>query len=151
MDTNKIEQQAKEDGIERFVVGAVIPNNESILFVRRASDDFKGGIYELPSGKVDEGESLIDSLKRETYEETNLVIDNVIGVVSTFDYQSKSGIKTRQVNFLVSVNNANELKLDPKEHDLSEWVSFGDIESSEILDEMMRPIAIKAAELYKKQ
>ncbi len=36
MDTKNIEQQAKKDGIERFVVGAVIINNKSILFARRA-------------------------------------------------------------------------------------------------------------------
>ncbi len=58
MDTKNIEQQAKKDGIERFMVGAVIFNNKLILFVRRAQDDFMGGIYELPSGKVDVSEKI---------------------------------------------------------------------------------------------
>ncbi len=147
MDTKNIEQQAKKDGIERFVVGAIIIKNKSILFVRRAQDDFMGGIYELPSGKVDSGESLIDALKREILEETNLVIKDIIGFCDTFDYKSKSGIQTRQFNFVVSVENHNTLKLDPKECDLSEWIHFGDIESSEILDGIMKSIAQKAIQI----
>lgn len=147
MNTKNIEQRAKKDGIERFVVGAVIINNKSILFVRRAQDDFMGGIYELPSGKVDSGESLIDALKREILEETNLVIKDIIGLCDTFDYKSKSGIQTRQFNFVVSAENHDILKLDPKEHDLFEWVQFENIKSSELLDDMMKSIAQKAVQI----
>ncbi len=144
MNTKNIEEQAKKDGIERFVVGAVIVNNESILFVRRAKDDFMGGIYELPSGKVDAGEGLFEALKREILEETNLVIGDIIGLCNTFDYRSKSGIQTRQFNFVVSVEDVSALKLDPKEHDLSEWIKFDEIGSSKIIDDMMKSIAQKA-------
>ena len=107
-------------------------------------------IYELPSGKVDTGESLIEALKREILEETNLTINNIIDLCDTFDYKSKSGIQTRQFNFVVSVSNIDTLKLDPKEHDLSEWVKFEDIESSKILDDMMKSIAQKAVVRVKK-
>ena len=147
---NNYHRTEEKDGIERFVVGAVIVDAESILFVRRAQDDFMGGIYELPSGKVDTGESLIEALKREILEETNLTINNIIDLCDTFDYKSKSGIQTRQFNFVVSVSNIDTLKLDPKEHDLSEWVKFEDIESSKILDDMMKSIAQKAVVRVKK-
>ncbi len=150
MNTKNIEEQAKKDGIERFVVGAVIINNESILFVRRAKDDFMGGIYELPSGKVDAGEGLFEALKREVLEETNLVISDIIGLCNTFDYKSKSGVRTRQFNFIVSVENIDTLQLDPKEHDLYEWVSFEDVDSSEIIDDMMRSIARKVISIEHK-
>lgn len=150
MDTKNIEEQAKKDGIERFVVGAVIVNKDSILFVRRAQDDFMGGIYELPSGKVDFGESLTEALKREILEETNLVIKDIIGLCDTFDYKSKSGVQTRQFNFVVSVENVDTLKLDPKEHDLSEWVQFENIEYSELLDDTMKSIAQKAIQIIEK-
>ena len=150
MNTNNIKQQAKKDGIERFVVGAVIVNDESILFVRRAQDDFMGGIYELPSGKVDTGESLIEAMKRETLEETNLTINNIIDLCDTFDYKSKSGIQTRQFNFIVSVGDIDTLKLDPKEHDLSEWIKFEDIEENKKLDDMMKSITQKAVVKVKK-
>ena len=150
MNTNNIKQQAKKDGIERFVVGAVIVNDESILFVRRAQDDFMGGIYELPSGKVDTGESLIEAMKREILEETNLTINNIIDLCDTFDYKSKSGIQTRQFNFIVSVGDIDTLKLDPKEHDLSEWIKFEDIEENKKLDDMMKSITQKAVVKVKK-
>jgi len=149
MDTKNIEKQAKKDGIERFVVGAVIINKGSILFVRRAKDDFMGGIYELPSGKVDSGESLTEALKREVLEETNLVIKEIVGLSDTFDYKSKSGVKTRQFNFVVLVEDVNKLRLNPEEHDLFEWIQFKDIETSEILDDMMKSIAKKALQVVK--
>ena len=149
MDTKNIEEQAKKDGIERFVVGAVIVNKDSILFVRRAQDDFMGGIYELPSGKVDFGESLIEALKREILEETNLVIKDIIGLCDTFDYKSKRGVQTRQFNFVVSVEDINILRLDSKEHDLFEWIQFKNIETSEILDDMMKSITKKALQMVK--
>ena len=132
------------------MVGAVIVNDESILFVRRAQDDFMGGIYELPSGKVDTGESLIEAMKRETLEETNLTINNIIDLCDTFDYKSKSGIQTRQFNFIVSVGDIDTLKLDPKEHDLSEWIKFEDIEENKKLDDMMKSITQKAVVKVKK-
>ena len=149
MDTKKFEQEAQKDGVREFVAGAVIVDNESILFVRRVKNDFMGGVYELPSGKVDPGESLIDALKREVLEETNLVIKDIIGPGQFFDYKSEDGIKARQFNFIVSVEDVDNLQLNPQEHDLFEWIRFEDIDSSKILDDVMKSIAQKAVEAIK--
>ena len=65
---------AKQDGIEKLVVGCVIEMNGKILLLRRVPDDFMGGLVELPSGTVDPDEDLITALKRETAEETGLTI-----------------------------------------------------------------------------
>ena len=148
MDTRNIECEAVRDGVERFVVGAVVVYDNSILFVRRVEDDFMGGVYELPSGKVDAGESLVDALKRELLEETNLVVKDVVGLCDSFDYKSKRGVKTRQFNFVVTVDDVGVIRLNPKEHDLFEWVRFEDVGLSGILDDMMRAIAKKAVSLW---
>ncbi len=63
-------------------------------------------------------------LKREILEETSLTVKDIICLCDTFDYKSKSGVQTRQFNFVVSVENHDILKLDPKEHDLFEWIQF---------------------------
>ncbi|MCK4714259.1 MAG: NUDIX domain-containing protein, partial [Candidatus Aenigmarchaeota archaeon] len=58
-------EEAKRSGISRYVVAAVITKSSEVLPLRRPESDFMGGIYELPSGKVEEGESLGDALHRE--------------------------------------------------------------------------------------
>ena len=65
---------AKQDDIEKLVVGCVIQISGKILLLRRVPDDFMGGLVELPSGTVDPDEDLITALKRETEEETGLTI-----------------------------------------------------------------------------
>lgn len=66
---------ADADGITKHVVGAVIPNAEGkVLLLHRADDDYLGGLWELPSGGVDAGESLTEALHREVAEETGLTV-----------------------------------------------------------------------------
>lgn len=97
---SKIMKEIEQDGIQKIVVGAVIPfNHLSPLLVQRASDDFMGGLVELPSGTVDKGETLIEALVREVQEETGLTLSSIDSFIGTFDYLSGSGKKTRQVNF----------------------------------------------------
>ena len=114
-------KETQEAGINRYVVGAVIARNSTVLLLERPKDDFIGGIYELPSGRVEEGESLDIALHREVEEETSLKIRKIIRYLGHFDYKSKSGKKTRQFNFAVTVGEPLEIKL--QEHKNYAWVS----------------------------
>lgn len=112
---NKLKQELENEGIEKVVVGAVIIRNNKVLLVRRITDDFMGGLVELPSGMVDQCEEILKALSREIQEETGLSITKVSAYIKAFDYTSGSGKKTRQLNFTVQVNDA-DVVLDPKEH-----------------------------------
>lgn len=112
---NKLVETAQSQGVQRYVVGAVIAKDSAILILQRPKDDFMGGIYELPSGKVEEGETLDIALNREVEEETGLKIKEIVNYLGYFDYESKSGKKTRQLNFAVAVHEPLEIKLS--EHD----------------------------------
>ena len=137
---NKITAKAKKDGIQKFVVGAVILNKEGkFLLLNRPADDFMGGINELPSGKLEEGEGLLDALKREVKEETNLDVEKVIKYIDSFDYISGSGKKVRQFNFLINVKDG-EIKLT--EHDGFVWSIQGD-EAFEKLSKETKEIIVK--------
>lgn len=118
---NLLEERAKEDGIEKIVVGGVVTNeNNEVLILRRKSDDFLGGIDELPSGKLESGESIFEGLIREIKEETNLDVDKICGYIDFFDYLSGSGKKSRQYNFWVKTKSTKEVKLT--EHDEYKWL-----------------------------
>jgi len=89
------------DGIRKHVVGAVIAGGDGrVLLLHRAADDYLGGLWELPSGGVDEREALPEALSREVEEETGLKVTAVGGYLGHFDYLSKSGRLTRQFNFI---------------------------------------------------
>lgn len=83
--------QADADGIQKVVVGAVVAEEGKVLFLERKPDDFLGGLVELPSGTVDEGEELLPALAREVKEETGLDVESVDEFINTFDYTSGSG------------------------------------------------------------
>jgi 8-oxo-dGTP diphosphatase len=121
---NHLIKQASKENISRFVVGGLICNDQKhVLVLKRASNDFLGGLDELLSGKVEKGERLYEALIREIKEETNLkVIEPVKRYIGHFDYKSKSGILTRQFNFEVLVEDVNQIKIS-EEHESYNWYS----------------------------
>lgn len=135
-DYEELVMKAKEQDVNRFVVGAVIVDHSKFLLLQRPKDDFMGGIYELPSGKVESGEELDEALHREVEEETGLKIKKIIKYISYFDYKSKSGKKTRQFNFEVVVDEPIEIKL--QEHDNYAWLKKDELEDFSVTDSVKR-------------
>jgi len=113
--------EARQEGVQRLIVGAVISNGSDVLLLKRPHDDFMGGIYELPSGNVEPGETLDAALRREVKEETGLDVSAVTGYLGSFDYTSASGKKSRQFNFTTTVAVAEPVRL--QEHDTYLWVT----------------------------
>ncbi|KAF6741812.1 NUDIX hydrolase domain-like protein [Ephemerocybe angulata] len=128
---------------KRLVVGVAIATSSSLLtpnptsskrllIVRRAASesDF-AGLYELPGGGSEpEDNNLIDTVVRETIEETGLKVTEVLGTFEGFEYETKGG-KSVQFNFLVRVNEGKgaAVKLNPEEHDTYAWVGPEDAET----------------------
>lgn len=126
---NILIEKAVEDGIEKLVVGGVIINNEKkCLILSRKADDFMGGIDEIPSGKLEKGETLFEGLIREIKEESNLNVSQIISYIDYFDYLSSSGKKSRQYNFVVKVDSYDKIKLT--EHDEFKWQTLDELNAN---------------------
>lgn len=117
-----LESKASLDGIQKKVVGSVIAIRDKILVVVRSStDEFLAGYAEIPGGGVEDNETILDALQRETKEETGLDITRVIDYVGSFDYVSGSGKKTRQFNFLVETASEEVILGPDMEHSDLVW------------------------------
>ncbi|MFG3339507.1 NUDIX hydrolase [Glycomyces sp. NPDC048151] len=122
---DKLTAEAENDGIAQLVVGAVVTDGQGrVLLLKRPADDFMGGLWELPSGKVDPGERLDAALAREVKEETGLDIARFTAYLSHFDYTSGSGKPSRQFNFAIEVSATEPVVLT--EHDDFQWREITD-------------------------
>ena len=101
--------------------------DEKVLLVRRREDDFLGGIYEFPGGKVEDGEGLADALIREVREETGLRVGGIGRYLGFFDYDSEDSERRRVFNFHVDVRGALEIRL--REHDRFVWADEKKLDS----------------------
>lgn len=59
------------------VVGAIIIQDGKILCCQRGGDRALANLWEFPGGKIEEGESKVDALKRELKEELKITVDIV--------------------------------------------------------------------------
>ncbi len=111
---------ARKEGIEKIVAGGIVLNKQrEILVLTRKPDDFLGGIDELPSGHLEDGETLLQGMTREIKEETGMDIATIGYYLDHFDYLSGSGEKTRQFNFVIIPKDCSTVTLT--EHDAYQW------------------------------
>lgn len=130
-----VREQAKAEGIDKFVVGAVIhEGGQALLVTRSMKDDFLPGLEEVPSGGVEAFESLNQALHRELREEIGFGAEHVDdGFVAAFDYRSRSGRMTRQ--FTVSIPlQAREVRLS-EEHTSYRWISSEELDAADATPE----------------
>ena len=139
---DEILASTRREGFDRIVAGAVIIRDGRALILRRKADDYMGGMFEIPSGRLDGDETLAEALSREVEEETGLRVASIDRYLGSFDYSSRSGRKTRQLNLLIQVH-ASDVTLS--EHDAFEWVREDEIgdygasdKTSAIIAEAMR-------------
>jgi len=121
---------ARAQGVERFVVGAVVHDHGTALLVTRsAHDGFLPNVDELPSGGLEPGESLAGALDRELLEEVGFAADPIDpGFLAWFDYQSGSGRVTRQ--FTVSVPLASRTVRLSSEHSAHRWIRHSELDAT---------------------
>ncbi|CAJ0993615.1 NUDIX hydrolase [Pantoea sp. Nvir] len=111
----------------RIVVGGIITvNNESgILFIKRSKHEFMPNVWEIPSGGMEHGETMLQALSREIKEETNL------NILSVDDYKNATSYQVNeknylQINFQVTCSGILKLSDEHSNYALSDINMFKD-------------------------
>lgn len=102
------------------IVAAIIFNSDKsqVFITKRPDHVHKGGFWEFPGGKVEEGESIEDAINRELNEEIGIeIVEQSLFEHLEFDYPDKS----LKFDFIV----VSQFKHEPygKEGQQGEWVA----------------------------
>ena len=109
------------------VVAAIIKHGDKIFATQRGYREFEGG-WEFPGGKIEEGETPQEALKREIMEEleTDIKVGELIDTIE-YDYPT---FHLSMVCFWAEIV-SGELVL--KEHEAAMWLTKTEIDSVEWL------------------
>ena len=113
----------------RITARAIVKNQDG-LYAVMYTDKFK--LHSLPGGGVEDGEDVLTALRREVYEETGCVCDEIreLGIVS----ENRASLDYTQINYYFVVttnqtpgeNHLTESELDSRT--VVKWVSFDKLE-----------------------
>ncbi|MEV0294244.1 NUDIX domain-containing protein [Nocardia sp. NPDC050710] len=124
---HELRAAARTDGIGDFVVGVAVFRDRKLLVVRRVPDDYYGGMYELPGGGVESGESFAECVTRELFEETGLRVRAITEFLGAVDYATRTKARVRKFTFVVEAD-PGDVALAPGEHDAFDWIDAADLD-----------------------
>ncbi|MFH0870847.1 MAG: NUDIX hydrolase [archaeon] len=111
------------------LVGGVVHNDGKILILRRLTTKrFFPGSWEIPGGKIDDGESPEEAVLREVKEETGLdaMIDKVFHTWSDIIERNNRKEHMIVINFILRLVKAQPVVLSEKEHSEFRWIERDD-------------------------
>jgi 8-oxo-dGTP diphosphatase len=113
--------------IQKIVASAFIHKDGKLLIARRAlTESFLPGVYEMPGGHIEFGETMEEGLAREIKEE--LHVDVKIGepfyVFTTTDSEIQHTIEVDYFATLIDPN--QNIELNPEDHSEFRWVDRAD-------------------------
>ena len=114
------------------LAGCVILKNNAILLLNRS----KTGWYELPGGKVDEGEGSEDAAIREVKEELGCDVE-IVKQLGVKDFEENGYVMT-YVWFLSRLKNESQLLVgEPDKFDHFAWVPIFELKSNKLSPNML--------------
>ena len=142
-----------------YLVGVAIFRTKSIsnsaskyqlLLVKRSPhEESFPDVWEIPAGHVEPGETVRQCVKREAFEETGLIVREVLRELAEISWESrKSGRKNVQFNYAVTVEEPYDILLNPGEHTEWMWAEVDQIEGL-LMTQEMKEVASAALAFFK--
>lgn len=124
--------------ITNIVLTGILKSDDLLLIVKRnENDDLYPGAWEFPGGHLEDGETLLEGLKRELQEEIGFdkeINPKIISYDDEIKEKNNTLIHNIEINFLIQVNKDDiGIKLS-NEHTDYKWVT----KDSELLDEYIK-------------
>lgn len=103
----------------RRAVRCFVFKNQKVLTVKYGNDNIKAGYFEIPGGKIEEGETPEQTAKREVYEETGIKVNNL-------NYSGNMIVEYPDRIFNFELFNTNEFEGENKnlEGNTSQWMDI---------------------------
>ena len=118
-----------------FMAGHALIEREGKYLVTRRSkmNTYMPLKWDIPGGIVEPGETVVDAIYREVCEEIGITID-VKQVV--YVYSNRDQLPLRQTFQTVYLCQyvRGEVRLNPSEHDMHQWLEYDDIASVDMID-----------------
>jgi 8-oxo-dGTP diphosphatase len=136
-DLDQLQAAAVADG-RRPVVAAIVRNREGKAFVHRRGPDrhFLPNGWDVLGGHVEDGESLLDALRREVEEESGWHVTGKPRLIYVVDWEtSDDGVpyRRREFDFLIEVDgDLDHPRLEKPQHTEYRWIGRDELE---LLDE----------------
>jgi 8-oxo-dGTP pyrophosphatase MutT (NUDIX family) len=117
------------------VVGCFLEYDGKFVLVHRLPHKPDGDTWGLPSGKVEAGETDLDTLRRELYEETGYAVqDKETEQLGEYDFTSPRGDTFTYVTFRVKLDEPHEVILEGVAHSEYKWVT---VEDADAMDDLI--------------
>ena len=116
----------------RIGVGIIVLNNQNQVFVGKRKDN-PGDRWQMPQGGVDKGESYINAMKRELFEETSIKSIKIVKEVDRiYEYELpdklvgiiwKGKFRGQKQKWFITkfLGNDNEINLNTKNPEFIDW------------------------------
>lgn len=125
-----------------LIARAIITRGDTILLCK---NNIRGHFY-LPGGHVEFGDSLLDTIYKELYEETGLMKDQISSVTYKNFLENVYGedaSKHHELNMIFIVTIDDSIEIISQEPDISfSWISLSDISTVTLLPKGIEKIII---------
>lgn len=130
-----------ENNCFQYRVGAIIIHNNKLLLATNSNVDF----YFTVGGRVQFGESSVEALKREIFEEIkiNLDIEGLAFISENFYKYGPNGDPTHELGFYFHTKDCDELDnidtefYEKKQKNTLHWIPLSEIKNHRIYPEML--------------